>query len=438
MAWASQVTLWTTDEAHHVVHGNKWDTGLKLFTHPDCRGLGPTASPVRADGKGLGRHADGVFDVMVEGPTMRQLIDAGWLTDYRYVGVDSDLEILGQVAASGDYSNQQLKEAAKRSHIVGDVVKVYQKYAAGLKTIVFSTDVETATAMAVRFRQAGIAAEVLTGQTDPLYRRQILQWLENGRLSVLVAVDIVSEGFDLPALECGIMARPTASLSLYLQQFGRILRPMPGKLKALLIDMVGNLPRHLPPDWLGRVWSLDRRGSKKSKPNDALKVRVCGSGWRREQWEGRGLPDPCFQTFEWCEPECPWCGFPLPEPSSRNSPAAVDGDLSELSAETLDRLRSAVMSTDMSLSDYKVWLVAQNVPDVVYRTNAKRHEETHQAQTILRSWMDHWAGQQHAAGASDRKIQRLFFLTFGCDVLTAQSLGQREALELAARIRDNG
>jgi len=68
-AWASSVRLWVQDEAHHVLTGNKWGLAAAMF--PQARGLGVTATPGRADGRGLGRHADGVFDALVSGPGMR-------------------------------------------------------------------------------------------------------------------------------------------------------------------------------------------------------------------------------------------------------------------------------------------------------------------------------------------------------------------------------
>lgn len=79
--WFAQVTLWVQDEAHHVLADNKWGDACAMF--PNARGLGVTATPLRADGKGLGRHADGLMDALVVGTTMRELIERGYLTDYR-------------------------------------------------------------------------------------------------------------------------------------------------------------------------------------------------------------------------------------------------------------------------------------------------------------------------------------------------------------------
>lgn len=421
-AWAAQVTLWVNDEAHHVVLDNKWHTCLARFTHPLCRGLGPTATPKRADGKGLGAHADGVFHTMVQGPPMRWLIDQGFLTDYRIVCPDSDLRILEEVGATGDWSPKQLKEASQRSHIIGDVVREYQRWAPGKLGITFTTDVDTAAAMTAAYRAAGVRAETLTGKTDDGYRRQILKQFAARQIDQIVAVDIVSEGFDLPAIEVASMARPTQSLALYMQQFGRALRPLEGKTHALIIDHAANTIRHQGPPDKPRAWSLDRR-DKKGGGGGGIPLRICTT---------------CFQPYERTFYSCPRCGAPPPAPESRSSPAAVDGDLAELDAETLARLRGEVGEADMDVDEYRKWLVSRNVTQVMYLTNAKRHVEKQEAQTVLREAMDVFGGYRRAEGKDDRQIQREFFLIFGIDVLTAQALGRAEALELSERIKNYG
>ena len=128
--WMRSVTLWVTDEAHHLLADNKWGRAAELF--PNAKGLGVTATPLRADGAGLGRHADGVFDHMVEGPSMRWLIDNKYLTDYRIFAPPSDFEIDDSaIGSTGDYSAPKMRAAARKSHIIGDVVTHYQRIAPG-------------------------------------------------------------------------------------------------------------------------------------------------------------------------------------------------------------------------------------------------------------------------------------------------------------------
>lgn len=421
-AWAAQVTLWITDEGHHLVLDNKWHTAVEMFTHPAVRGLLPTATPKRADGKGLGRHADGVADVMIEGPPMRWLIEQGYLSDYTIVCPDSDLQMLDDVGSTGDWSPKQLKDAAQRSHIVGDVVASYLRWGRGKLGITFSTDVDTAAQMTAAYRAAGVKAETLTGKTDDGYRRQILKQYAARQIDQIVAVDIVSEGFDLPAIEVASMARPTQSLALYMQQFGRALRPMPGKERAILIDHAGNFYRHGPPD-RPRVWDLNRR-DRKGGGDAGIPMRTCmGCSRPYERFLGR---------------LCPYCETIQDPPAARSAPDQVDGDLVELDAATLARLRGAVIEVDQDVDDYSKWLVDRGVNQVMFLTNRKRHVERQDAQRDLRDAMESYVRLRLAEGKSDRQIHRAFFLTFGLDVLSARALGRAEAEILRERITAHG
>ncbi len=423
-SWAAQVTLSVPDEGHHVVRGNKWHRAMELF--PNARGLLPTATPNRADGKGLGRHADGVADAMVEGPPMRWLIEQGFLTDYRVVVRDSDLrQLLEQqnTGASGDWSAKQGKAAAEKSRIVGDLVRDYLLFARGLLNIAFTTDTETAAKTTAAFRAAGVRAECLTGKTQDAIRRHTLKKFAAREIDVIVAVDIISEGFDLPAIECVQFGRPTESLGLYMQQFGRALRPMPGKHKALIIDHVGNVVRHLPPD-RPRFWTLDRRDKRGSKSaEDAIPLRVCVE---------------CYEPFEAINRTCPNCGH-YPEPASRSAPEMVDGDLAELTPEILDALRGRVATANHSIEDERARLAATGLPHVQTMAGVKRFAEKLEARAALRDAMAVWGGRWHAAGETDSQIQRRFFHSFGVDVLSAQTLTRAESQALLERVvRANG
>lgn len=416
--WVSAVTLWIVDEGHHLVENNKWHRAIGNFTHPLCRGLLPTATPKRADGKGLGRGQGGVADVMVQGPPMRWLIDQGYLSDYRIVCPPSDLAVLEEVSASGDWSTQALREASKRSHIVGDVVRAYLAYATGKLGITFSTDVETATEITAAYRAAGVRAETLTGKTDDFVRRSIIRRFAARELDQIVAVDIISEGFDLPAIEVASMARPTASLALYMQQFGRTLRPMPGKGKALIIDHAANVIRHRGPPDKPRLWTLDKADKTRSGPSDAIPLRVCVA---------------CFEPYERTYRECPHCGHYEP-PAGRSSPAMVDGDLEELSAETLRGLREAVAAIDVDMDERRRQLRDAFAPPVGIAAGVNRHAERQAAQTELRAAMATQGGHWRLEGLDDVAMQRRFFFTYGVDVLSAQALGTIDARALAMKI----
>lgn len=427
-SWVAMVTLWIVDEGHHLVEDNKWHRAIGNFVHPSCRGLLPTATPKRADGRGLGRGHGGVADVMVEGPPMRWLIDQGYLTDYRIICPPSDLQILADVSASGDWSSKQLKEAAQRSHIVGDVVAQYLRWARGKLGITFATDVETAVKMTGAYREAGVRAETLTGKTDDHIRRMILRRFAAREIDQIVAVDIISEGFDLPAIEVASMARPTASLALYMQQFGRTLRPLAGKGKALIIDHAANVIRHQGPPDRPRVWTLEATRNRNA-PNDAIPYRVCAGPAKPPAFPTGG----CFEPYERFHRECPYCGY-YPEPSVRSSPGAVDGDMDELDPAVLAALRQNIAAVDMSRPDRMAELMAKGGTHQMIMGNVNRHEARREAQEALRAAMAGIGGRWKLEGLNDTQMQRRFFLTFGVDVASAQALGTPEATALAGRI----
>lgn len=405
--WLAQVGMWIQDEAHHLLEGNKWGKAVALF--PNARGLGVTATPTRADGKGLGRHADGLFDAMVLGPTMRELIREGYLTEYRVFAPPSDLDLSNvPTSAGGDYSPEPLRAAVHRSHIVGDVVQHYCKIARGKLGVTFAVDIEAATEQCEAFRANGVAAEVVTSKTPDALRQSILRRFRARQVLQLVNVDLFGEGFDLPAIEVVSFARPTMSYALYVQQFGRALRPLEGKAHAIIIDHVGNVLRHGLPDAF-REWSLDRRERRSNGVSDAIPTRACPK---------------CTLIYERVLVACPYCGH-TPEPAGRSTPEQVDGDLCELSPEALARLRGEVDRPPVyPTGTPQAWVSV-----------TRAHEAKKEAQAQLRHTLALWGGLRKAHGDDERVAQRRFFHRFGVDVLSAQALNARDAEALEAKVR---
>lgn len=414
--WFRSVTLWVTDEAHHLLVENKWGKAASLF--PNAKGLGVTATPLRADGKGLGSHADGVFDCMIEGPSMRWLIDNKYLTDYRIFAPPSDLVVDGSPGSTGDWSQPQLKAASKKSHIVGDVVEHYQRIAPGKRGVVFSTDIETATDIANNFKAQGVAAEVISSKNSDKERARIINDFKNGKLTVLVNVDLFGEGFDLPAISVAVFARPTMSYALYVQQFGRALRIMEGKTEAVIIDHVGNVQRHGLPD-APRVWSLDRRdrGSRGSHDPDKIPTKIC---------------QVCTAEYVATHDNCPYCGH-YNEPACRSKPEQVDGDLTELDPAVLAEMRGEIAKVDKPSSAIFNGL-KQSFGNGIAKKQASIHEDRQAAQKVLRETMAMWAGHQLQLGRNKREQQKRFYWRYNVDVATAQTLNKKDADELTGKI----
>lgn len=414
---------------HHLTRENKWGKCRSLF--PNALGLGVTATPDRSDGQGLGRHADGFFDTLVEGPKMRELIRMGFLTDYRIFCPPSDFDVSSVAAGKdGDYNRNQLQAASKKSHIVGDVVEHYKKIAMGKRGVTFCVSVEDAEDIAAQFNAAGVPAMVLTGNNTDAERAEAIKLLESGDILQIVAIDIISEGFDLPAIEAVSFARPTQSYSLFIQMFGRALRLFPGKTHAIIIDHVGNVERFIKrgrglPD-TPQQWSLDRRerGARSVKADDVIDLTTCTN------------PD-CFNVYDPSLPSCPWCGsVPTVGETGRSAPERVPGDLYEMPAELLAQLRGeadSIMRPDY-VDRVRMDMLAKHAPTVGVHAAAKRAGMQQEAQRRLRDAMARWTNLWERNGLPVRDVQVMFNQVFGCDVLTAQTLGMREASELCDRV----
>jgi DNA repair protein RadD len=436
--WFNQVRLAVQDEGHHVLAENKWGRAAKKF--PNARGLFPTATPRRADGRGLGRWADGLTDAMVLAPSMREIINMGYLTDYRLVcpPIPKDFQI-SSVAVSdstGELNQDQLRKARHSSAtLTGDVVDHYLKYAPGKLGVTFEVDVESATGTAAAYRARGVPAEVVHAKTPENLRAHILDRFERREILELVNVDLFGEGFDLPAIEVVSFARPTESFALYSQQFGRALRLMlsdelnrnwdsynyderlqlianSAKPKAIVLDHVGNVLRHNGPPDKKQIWSLERRERRRSKDSDDIPIRVCTE---------------CLQPYERSKVICPYCGN-RQEPQSRSAPEFVDGDLTELDQTTLNALRGEIARKDGDFySPAGLPIQAQ----IAARNNWMDRQ---QAQRALRNAIAWWAGMEHARGYAESESYRRFFFKFGIDVANAQLLGAKDTEELAGKV----
>ena len=418
--WAYQVTLWVTDECHHLLDVNTWGKAVKMF--PNAKGLGVTATLCRADGKGLGRHADGVLDMFVEGPTARELINQGYLVDYRIFSPLSDLSVENlALAADGDYNKTQLKLRARNSHIVGDVVEHYIRIAHGKLGVTFATDIETAQDITDRYNAAGVPAILITGKTPDLERAETFKRFKNREILQIVNVDICGEGLDIPALEVVSMARPTASFVVFCQQFGRALRPLDGKVAAIIIDHVGNVfPRHNLPD-RKHIWTLDRRERRADRDPDLIPLRVCRK---------------CMGVYEAIYIICPYCGFQY-VPDGRSTPEQVDGDLCELDPAVLARMRGEINKIDIPDIEIKTKMKYAGASAIVCNSATKQHRLRQDAQGQLREAIALWAGYQRALNRPDHESYKRFYWKFSIDVYSAQILGAREAMALTHLVAED-
>lgn len=408
------------DEFHHATKKSKtWGGVLTPLLNAGARGLGPTATPCRADGQGLSRATDGYADVIVEGPSMRWLIDNGYLSQYKIYCPPTDLRLdnVETSKTTGDYKEKELKAEIGRSHIVGDIVSHYLKICPGKRGITFTVGVDTAEEVAEEYRKRGVPAVALSGRNADEERVQAIRDLKSGKILQIVNDSLIGEGVDIPAVEVVSFARPTQSYALYAQMFGRALRPFEGKSHAIIIDAVSNVMRHGLPD-APREWSLDRRERRTGKSEPST-VRVCTA---------------CAAVYERFRDACPDCGEPVPKPAQRSGPEFVDGDLYELDPDVLAQMRNEVVGARETPEAMRDRLTGRYCPQVKVMHEVKKQMKRLDALVKLDHTLAQWAGYRRAEGLSDSEIFRKFYLTYGMSWLEAQALKAADADKLRERI----
>lgn len=278
------VDLIIVDEAHDqrlklADKMEKWD-GIKW--------VGMTATPYTT---GLGNTWSDVID----GPTVRELIDQGYLCDFEAYGLPIDLK--GVRTTAGDYNTKDLEEKVNTTELNGSIVKHYLDLAADRKGIIFATNIAHSKAIAAAMTAAGIPTEHIDCYSDDDHKFDTIADFRAGKIQCLTSVGILSKGFDVKDISAVVLARPTKSLSLYIQQVGRGLRTAEGKQDCIILDHASNVTRHGMPD------------ADFSRPLCTKKKGVSGSDHPEKE---EPLPKACIKC-EFIKPpkvhECPKCGF---------------------------------------------------------------------------------------------------------------------------------
>jgi superfamily II DNA or RNA helicase len=206
---------------------------------PDAALLGVTATPERLDGVGLWP----LYETLVQGPDIRELIELGFLTPMRYFcpplkGIES-LHKRGM-----DYDEKELSELFTKRKVYGQAIEHYRRHADGRPALVYCRSIKAAEETAQKFSAAGYHFENVDGTMSHKRRRTLIQALRDGEIQGLTNCEILTFGLDVPRVECVIMLRPTLSTTLYRQIIGRGLRPFPGKTECVILDHVSNLQEH--------------------------------------------------------------------------------------------------------------------------------------------------------------------------------------------------
>lgn len=236
------------DEAHFSA-ADSWRRVLEYFggfnKESDTRVVGFTATMERTDKRGLGE----VWDEVVFTRDLRWAIDNDFLVEphAQTIRID-DLKLDKVKTRNGDLAEGDLGRAMAQAKAGPLIAAAYSQYARDdtgelRRGILFAPTVECAEAFMQDFRRAGIPTELVVGTTPIAERQAKYEATRRGTNKVLASVAVLSYGFDLPAVEVAVIARPTKSRGLFQQQVGRVLRlsPETGKTDALILDVVGSV-----------------------------------------------------------------------------------------------------------------------------------------------------------------------------------------------------
>jgi len=223
------------DEAHHAVASTYMDVLDRLGCMGESGPLtaGFTATAGRSDKVALGA----VWQEVTYQRGIIQMIAEGYLCDIRAMQIGTDFDLGNVQVRAGDYTDSSIGAELERSDALGAAVKAYREHAAGRLTVAFTPTIATAHALAEKLRAAGVPAEAVSGKTPTDERRAILARLHRGETRVVANAQVLTEGWDEPAVSCALMLRPTKSAPAFVQMAGRILRSFVGKDDALLLDL---------------------------------------------------------------------------------------------------------------------------------------------------------------------------------------------------------
>jgi len=261
--------LVVADEAHKSL-APSYRRIIENYLQNGATVLGLTATPYLYDGRGLGE----LYSEMVVVAQTPDLIRDGWLVPIETFAPGSP-ELAGVSVKRGDYDQGELEQACDRPTLVGNIVETWKKLAENRSTCVFAVSKKHARNLQQEFLAAGVAAEYLDDATPLTERRAVTARIASGESLVVANVGILSLGWDMPRVSCVVMARPTLSKALYLQQAGRGTRPHPGKDRLILLDHAGNVWRHGLPE-VPQKFSLE--GLLKPTKKDEMKpsgIRIC-------------------------------------------------------------------------------------------------------------------------------------------------------------------
>jgi DNA repair protein RadD len=289
--------LLLVDEAHDISHKDEGSyrkiINELMAINPSMRVIGFTASPFRL-GHGMITDKPAIFDALIEPVSIEELIFKGYLATLRSKQTSFKLDTSSVHKRGGDFIESELQAAVDTSDNNEAMIDEVIKRSDGRKSwMFFATGVEHAQHLRDILLSRGISAVSVIGDMAKKDREQSIADFKSGKITAITQVGCLNVGFDHPAIDLLVMARPTMSPGLYLQQAGRGMRPNAGKADCLVLDFAGVVEMH------GPITNVQPPKKSAGDGEGEAPVKVC---------------DACGELVHISAMTCPACGAAFPEP----------------------------------------------------------------------------------------------------------------------------
>ena len=305
-----QCDLVLIDEAHLIPRSSNtmyrsFLDGLKRL-NPMLKVIGLTATPYRLDSGRLHEGEEAIFTDIAYEVTVRELIDDGYLSALISKRMATELDVSEVGTRGGEFIAKDLEAAIDQDAITQSAVDEIFSYSANRKSwLIFCAGVDHAFHVRDAVRARGVTCETIVGDTPSAQREALIKDFKAGRIQCLTNANVLTTGFNAPAVDLIAMLRPTKSAGLYVQIVGRGCRLAPGKTDCLVLDFAGNIARH--------------------GPIDAIKPKTPKAGEEGEA-PTKDCPD-CNSIVHAAVRECPDCGHLFPEPQIKIEARASNLDI---------------------------------------------------------------------------------------------------------------
>lgn len=278
------------DEAHHInvedegmyrqfIEGMKKRTNVKV--------LGLTATPYRTkDGNICG--PDYIFNDICYEAKIPDLIAQGYLSPLTNKVTESSVDLSKIHIKRGDFDVKELDEFINKKEAVKSAVEdIINKSKEKKHCVVFCINIKHAENICEELKDLGESAEIIHSKISEEARDSVIDMFHKKEIKYLVNVNVLTEGFDAPFIDCVVLLRPTMSPGLYYQMVGRGFRIAEGKKDCLVLDYGENILRH------GCIDQIETQPKVISKKGQAP-VKKCPK---------------CFTVVHAAKKECQECGY---------------------------------------------------------------------------------------------------------------------------------